>query len=157
MECPKFTPKTAPSPSTITTPSNTPIHRLTPLTNPKCSGSNQPFCHSTLSRQTHTHTHTHTHAPTDKPTDGIGDRSTPLALTLAILIESDELTTQQQQQIATELVKEVRPTIRTRWEGEGGQVATATAKLLHRNTISRPPPEIASIGFTCPLLYGKPI
>jgi len=36
---------------------------------------------------------THTDQVTDRPTDGIGDRSTPLALTLAILIasESDEL------------------------------------------------------------------
>ena len=30
---------------------------------------------------------------TDRPTDGIDDRSTPLALTLAVLIESDALTT----------------------------------------------------------------
>jgi len=45
------------------------------------SGSNQPFCHSTLSG----------HRQTDRPTDGLGDRSTPSALTLAILIESDAL------------------------------------------------------------------
>jgi len=49
------------------------------------SGSNQPFCHSTLSR------HTHTDRPTDRPTDGIGDRSTPLVLTLAMLIGSGAL------------------------------------------------------------------
>jgi len=35
--------------------------------------------------------HTHTDRQTDQPTDGIGDRSIPLALTLAILIESDTL------------------------------------------------------------------
>jgi len=51
------------------------------------SGSNEPFCHSTLSG----HTHTHTHRLTDRPTDGIGERSTPLVLTLAILIASDAL------------------------------------------------------------------
>ena len=44
------------------------------------SGSNQPFCHSTLSGQT------------DQPTDGIGGRCTPLALMVDILIESDALT-----------------------------------------------------------------
>jgi len=56
-----------------------------PYTSSKmASGSNQPFCHSTLSgRQTDTH----------RPTDGLDDRSTAsgLALTLAILIESDVL------------------------------------------------------------------
>jgi len=46
------------------------------------SGSNQPFCHSTLLG----------HRQTDRLTDGIGDRSTPLALTLTILIDSDALT-----------------------------------------------------------------
>jgi len=47
------------------------------------SGSNQPSCHSTLSGPTDRHTH--------RPTDGLGDRSTPLTLTLAILIERDAL------------------------------------------------------------------
>jgi len=45
------------------------------------STSNQPFCHSTLSGPTDRHT----------PTGGLGNRSTPLALTLAISIESDAL------------------------------------------------------------------
>jgi len=43
------------------------------------SRSDQPFCHNTLSRHT------------DRLTDGIGDRSIPLALILAILIESNVL------------------------------------------------------------------
>jgi len=47
-----FTPKTAPSLSTITTTSNTSIPRPTPLTTQTASGSNQPFCHNTLCRQT---------------------------------------------------------------------------------------------------------
>jgi len=38
------------------------------------SGSNQPFCHSTLSGHTNRHT--------DRPTHGIGDKSIPTALTL---------------------------------------------------------------------------
>jgi len=62
MGCPKFTPKTAPSPLTITTPSNTPIPRLTPITIPTTSESTHSLCHSTLSGQT------------DQPTDGLGDR-----------------------------------------------------------------------------------
>jgi len=36
-------------------PSNTPIPRLTPLTTPTASGSNQPFCHSILSGHTDTY------------------------------------------------------------------------------------------------------
>ena len=81
----KFIPKTTHSPSTITSPSNTPIPRPTPLTTQTASGSIQPFCHSTLSRQTDRQTH--------RPTDGTDDRSTPLALTLAVLIDSDALET----------------------------------------------------------------
>jgi len=60
--------------------SNTPIPRPTSPSQ-TVYGSNQPFCHSTLSGQTS--------RQTDRPTDGIGERSTPLALALAILIESD--------------------------------------------------------------------
>ena len=52
MGRPKFTPKTAPSPLTITTLSNTPIPRPIPLTIPTTSKSTQPLCHSTLSGQT---------------------------------------------------------------------------------------------------------
>jgi len=40
--------------------SNTPIPRPTPLTIPMASGSNQPFCHSTLSGQTDRLTHRQT-------------------------------------------------------------------------------------------------
>ena len=47
-------------------------------------GSNQPFCHSTLSGPTDQLTH--------RPTDGIGDSSIPRTLMLAILMESDALT-----------------------------------------------------------------
>jgi len=57
MGCPKFTPKTAPSPSTISTQSYNLIPRPTPLTTPNGIRSNQPFCNNTLSR------------PTDKQTD----------------------------------------------------------------------------------------
>ena len=43
----------------------------------RCSDwSTQPFCHSTLSRQTDRHT--------ERPTDGLGDRSVRIARTLAI-------------------------------------------------------------------------
>jgi len=59
-------PQTAPSPSTITIPSNTPISRPIPLTTPNGIGSNQPFCHNTLSGQI----------------DGLGDSCVPKALTL---------------------------------------------------------------------------
>jgi len=68
MGRPKFTPKSAPSASTITTPSNTPIldrHHSPPQT---ASGSTQPFCHNTLS------------GPTDRQTDGLGDRPVPWVL-----------------------------------------------------------------------------
>jgi len=62
------------SPST----SNTLIPQPTPFTIPTTSGSNQPFCHTTLTGpQTDWHT--------DRLTDGLGDRSTPLALMLAWL------------------------------------------------------------------------
>ena len=52
----QFNPKTAFSPSTITTP----IYMNTPIPQPSqtASGSNQPFCHSTLSRPTDRQTHT---------------------------------------------------------------------------------------------------
>jgi len=52
----KFTPKTAPSLSTITTPSNTPIPRPTPSPPQTASRSSQPFCYSTLSGPTERHT-----------------------------------------------------------------------------------------------------
>jgi len=55
-------------------PSNTPIPQPTPLTTPTASGSNQPFCHNTLSGQTD--------CQTNRLTDGIGDNSIPRALTL---------------------------------------------------------------------------
>ena len=88
MGRPKFTPKTAPSPSTITT-----LHLIHPSLNQPyspsqtASGSTQPFCHSTLSGQTDRSTH--------RLTDRIGDRSVRTALTVAILIESDVLIIQQ--------------------------------------------------------------
>ena len=85
MGRPKFTSKTASSPSTITTLSNTPIP-TDPPHHPKRHL--EPFSHFATvhfqDRQTDRHTH--------RPTDGLGDRSTtPLALTLATLIESDAL------------------------------------------------------------------
>ena len=49
------------------------------------SGSNQPFCHSTLSGQTDRLTH--------RLTDGLGDSSVTWALTHTILIDSNVLTT----------------------------------------------------------------
>jgi len=56
-------------------PSSTPISRPTPLTLAvqTASGSNQPFCHITLCRQT------------DRPTHGIGDKSVKTALTLCCI------------------------------------------------------------------------
>jgi len=62
-------------------PSNTPIPRPTHSPSQTASGSSQPFFHSTLD----------THRQSDRPTDGISNRYTPLALTLAMLIESDAL------------------------------------------------------------------
>jgi len=47
------------------------------------SGSNQPFCHSILSRHTDHHT--------DHPTDGIDDNSIPWVCMLALLTESNAL------------------------------------------------------------------
>ena len=58
MVRPKFTPKTAPSLRRSPPPSNTPTARPSQLTNQTASGSNQPFCHSTLSGQTDSPTHT---------------------------------------------------------------------------------------------------
>jgi len=65
-------------------PSNKSILQLTPLSIPNSIQIQLTVFHNTLSGQTH--------RPTHRPTDGIDDRSTPLALTLAILIESDSLT-----------------------------------------------------------------
>ena len=62
MGCYTFTPKTAPSPSMIITPSNTPLPRPTHSPPQTASGSNQTFCHSTLSRHT------------DRLRDGIGNK-----------------------------------------------------------------------------------
>ena len=57
--CPTFTPEIALSPSTISTPCNTPIHRPTP---------HRPKHHpDPLSRFATVH-------PPDRPTDGIGDK-----------------------------------------------------------------------------------
>ena len=72
-------PKTAPSPQRS---SNTPIFRPTPLTT--LNGIR--IRSAVLPQYT-----IRTDRPTHRPTDGIGDRSTPLVLTLAILIESDAL------------------------------------------------------------------
>ena len=58
MGRPQIHPQIVPSSLTITTPSNTPIPRSTPLTIPTASGSTYPFCHNTLCGQT------------DRPTDG---------------------------------------------------------------------------------------
>jgi len=69
MRCPTFTPKTARSPSMITTPL---IHSsLDWLHSPPqmASGSAQPFCHNRLCRPTN--------RLTDRPTDGFGECSVP--------------------------------------------------------------------------------
>jgi len=91
MGSPKFTPKTAPSPSTITIPSNTPILDQSHSPPQTVSGSNQPFCHNTLcaltKRQTDRQSDRWTDRPTDRPTDGPGECSVTWVLTL----ESDAL------------------------------------------------------------------
>ena len=58
MGCPKFTPKTVPSPSTITTPFNTPIIQLTPLTIPNGIRIHSAVLPQYTFRQTHRRTHT---------------------------------------------------------------------------------------------------
>jgi len=80
---PKFTPKLALLLRLSPPPSNAP-HRPTPVTIPngiRIQSAVLPQDTFRTDRQTHTH----------RPTDWLGDSSTPLALTLAILIESDEL------------------------------------------------------------------
>jgi len=74
MGRPKFTSTTAPSLRRSPSPSNTRLHpsidrphSLSQTT----SGSNQPFCHSKLSRPTD--------RPTHRPTNGLGDRYTPIS------------------------------------------------------------------------------
>jgi len=76
---PQIHPQNCPFPSTITTPSNTPILDRPHSSSQTASGSNQPYCHNTLSGQTHTQT--------DRQTDGIDDSSIPWALMLTILRE----------------------------------------------------------------------
>jgi len=75
MGRPKFIPKTAPSLRRSPPPSNTPIPRPTLLPPKTASGSNQPFCHSSLLR-------------TDR-----WDKRTfcTISAPLAMLIESDAL------------------------------------------------------------------
>jgi len=75
-----YTPKTAPSPSTITTP----IYNTHPSTNPTHHSKRHKDSISRFAtvhfpdRQTDRPTDTHTH----RPTDGISDRSIPIVLTL---------------------------------------------------------------------------
>ena len=83
QECPKFMPKTAPSHLMITTPSNTPIPQPTPLTIP-----NGIRIQSAVFPQYTFWTDRHTN------TNRLDDSSTPLALMLTILIESDTLKTE---------------------------------------------------------------
>jgi len=66
MVWPKFTPKTSPSPSTITTRIHASLYRLHSLPQ-MASGSNQSFCHSTLSSQTVRETNEPTDRHTDRP------------------------------------------------------------------------------------------
>ena len=62
-----------PSPWDTWTTSNTLMRRDRPHSPPQtASGSKQPFCHSTLSWQTHTHTH--------RPRNGLGDKPVPRVL-----------------------------------------------------------------------------
>jgi len=82
---PKFTPKTAPCPSTINTLSNTPITRPTPCTHHPKRHPDPLSCFATVHFPDDTHTDTH------RPIDGLRDRSVRWVLTLAVLIESDAL------------------------------------------------------------------
>jgi len=67
------------------------------------SRSTQPFCHNTLSG----HTDTQTDKQKDRPTDEIGDMSTPTAFTLAVLIDCDVLTTHSSQERRTNFILRV--------------------------------------------------
>jgi len=91
MGRPKFTPKTTPSFPTITTLSNTPIHRPIPLAIPTASGCTQPFCHSTLSGQPDLDRPTD--RKTDRQNDSWGRRQVRKISAYARLIESDALIT----------------------------------------------------------------
>jgi len=91
-------PQNCPSPSTITTPSNAPIPRPTALTirndiriqsavlpQYTLSGPTDREPAERIDDAERQHRHT------QRSIDGLGNRSTPLALTLALLIDSDEL------------------------------------------------------------------
>ena len=80
-------PQNFPFPLMITTPSNTPIPRLIPLTVPNGIWIQSAILPKYTFRFRQTHRHTLAH----RPTDGIDDGSTPLVLTLAILTESGAL------------------------------------------------------------------
>jgi len=69
MGRPKFTPKTAPLHFNDNHPSNTPILDRPHSPSQTASGSIQPFCHSTLSRQTDRQSDRQTDRPTDRHTD----------------------------------------------------------------------------------------
>jgi len=84
MGRPQFHPKTSLSLRRSPPLSNTPIPRPTPLTIPTTSGSDQPFCHSTLSGQTDRQTH--------RQTDRWARRQVSKISAYAHLIESDALT-----------------------------------------------------------------
>jgi len=72
---PQFTPKTAPSTSTITIPSNTPFTRWTPLTTP-----NSIRIQSAILPQYTLWTDRQRDRQTDRETDGPGECSVPSAL-----------------------------------------------------------------------------
>jgi len=79
MGHPKFTPENYPSPLMITAPFLIHPSLNRPHSPPQmASGAIQLFCHSTLSGHTDRQTCTHT----ERPTDGISDRSIPIAFTL---------------------------------------------------------------------------
>jgi len=80
MGRPNFTPKTAPSPSTITTPSNPPIPRPTPFTNPN----DIRIQSAVLPQYT-----LRTDRQTDRPVEGPGECSVNMTAPLAMLIDSD--------------------------------------------------------------------
>jgi len=87
MGHPKFTPKSAPSLRRLPHPSNTPIPQPTPLTIP-----NGIRIQSAILPQYTFQTYRQTDQPTNWQIDRwINDRSTPLALMLTILIESNAL------------------------------------------------------------------